>query len=411
VNFFDHCIHRPVLTWMLTLAVILFGVLGYQQLGVDQYPNMEFPVITVMAIMEGASPEVMEEDVTDVLEEYINTISGLRNMNSRTQHGVAQIIIEFDLSKDIEVAAQDVRDKLSLAGHSLPLELEPPVVQKVDMTSFPVVWVPVITERRVVDTSEYVRLQLKPQLETIPGVGAVEMFGRLDRNIRIWLRGDAMRARGLAATDILNALRREHVEVPGGRVISELVEYSVTTDAEFSTLAALERLVIRNVDGAVVRLGDVARIEDSAEDSRVRAYFDGLPTVGAGVLKQPGGNTVAIADELYERLRGLNAHAPSGISFGEEGTLIDFSLSIREAVAETQFALILGALLATFTVFVFLRRVRPTLIVGAAIPLSLIALAVAEARTACVPISTPLSHPAPLKRARIACPPSKLTAP
>jgi HAE1 family hydrophobic/amphiphilic exporter-1 len=372
LSVFEICIRRPVLTIMLTLSVILFGVLGYQRLGVDQYPSMEFPIVTVMAIMEGASPEVMEEDVTDVLEEYINTIEGLRNLKSKTQHGVAQLIVEFSLGKDIDVAAQDVRDKISLARLDLPSDLEPPIVQKVDMTGFPVVWIPVITERKVVDTSEYVRLQLKPQLEKIPGVGAVEMFGRRDRNIRIWLQGDAMRARGLAATDILAALAREHVEGPGGRVVSNMIEYSVKTDAEYRTIAELERLVVAHVDGATVRLEDVARVEDGSEDVRASAFFDGEPAVGAGILKQPGGNTVAIADELYDRLRDLNSSAPTGLTFGQEGTLIDFSLSIREAVAETQFALLLGALLATLTVFVFLRRARPTFIVGLAIPLSLI---------------------------------------
>ena len=368
----DLSIQRPVLTWMMTLSVLVFGVLGFVRLGVDQFPSMEFPIVTVTSIMEGASPEVMEEDVTDVLEEYLNTIAGLRNLNSQTLHGSSRISVEFDLSTDLDVAAQDVRDKVALAALSLPPQLQAPVVEKADFGSFPILWVPIITDRSVVDTSEYVRLRVKPQLETIPGVGAVQMFGQLDRNIRIWLDSDQLRARGLAATDVLAALGREHVEIPGGRVISRRLEYSVRTESEFESIEEMERLIVAYVDGAAVRLSDVGRVEDGADDPRVMARYNGVPTVGAGVLKRANGNTVAIADAVYERLDQLNETAPSGIRFGRSEGLIDFSLSIREAVAETEFALVLGAILATLTVFVFLRRWRPTLIVGAAIPLSLI---------------------------------------
>jgi len=372
VTLSDLSIRRPVTTWMMTAAIVLIGGLGYVRLGVDQFPSMEFPVVTVTAVMPGASPEVMEEDVTDVLEEFLNTVPSLRKISSITLHGITQVRTEFELNTAIDIAAQDVRDKLALARGDLPVDLEPPVVQKVDTSSFPIVWAPLITERPIVDTSEYTRLVVKPNMQTIPGVGAVEMFGRRDRNIRIWMDGAALHARGLSPTDVVSALRREHVETPGGRVEGERIEYSVTTDAEFESVAEMQRLIVAFVDGAAVRLEDVARVEDGAEDPRVHAYFNKAPSVGVGILKQPGGNTVAIADQVYSRLDELNENAPTGIAFGREEGLIDFSLSIREAVAETQFALVLGAILATFTVFVFLRRWRPTIIVGAAIPLSLI---------------------------------------
>jgi HAE1 family hydrophobic/amphiphilic exporter-1 len=368
----DVSVARPVLTLMMTLSVIVFGVMGYQRLGVDQFPNMEFPIITVNSQLVGASPEVMEEDVTDVLEEQINTIAGLRNLSSVTLHGVSRIFAEFELGTDIDVAAQDVRDRIAMARKDLPPDLDPPVVSKVDMSNFPIIWVPLLTERTIVDSSEYVRYQMKPEFETISGVGAVQMFGRLDRNIRIWLDGEAMRARGLAATDVLSALRREHVEIPGGRIEGRSIDYTVKTDAEFRSTEELERLVVAYVDGAAVRLGDVARVEDGAEDVEVVAHYNGQPSVGAGVLKQAGENTVAIADEVYRRIERLEESAPSGIRFGKESALIDFSLSIREAVAETQFALVLGGILATLTVFVFLRRWRPTMIVATAIPLSIL---------------------------------------
>jgi hydrophobe/amphiphile efflux-1 (HAE1) family protein len=282
-------------------------------------------------------------------------------------------VAEFELERDIDGAAQDVRDKISQARFQLPDELEPPAIEKVNPSNFAIMWVPLITDRPIVESSEYVRRHVKPRIETIPGVGAVMMFGRLDRNIRIWLDGEALRARGLAATDVLAALRREHVELPGGRVVGRNVEYSVKTDAEFESLEALRELVVAWTDAAPVHLGDVARVEDGAEDIRVAARYNGAPSVGVGILKQPGANTVAIADEVYRRVEQMKPLMPAGLSFGDQDALIDFSVAIRESVDETLFALWFGALLAVLTVFVFLRRTGPTLIVAAAIPLSLVA--------------------------------------
>jgi HAE1 family hydrophobic/amphiphilic exporter-1 len=369
----DLCIRRPVLTLMMMLSLLVFGVLGYERLGVDQFPSMEFPVVSVIALNEGASPEVMEEDVTDVLEEQLNTIAGLRSLTSTTMHGATRIAAEFELSRDLDGAAQDVRDKIAAARIRLPKEMEAPSVQKINFSNFAILWIPLITDRPIADSTEFVRYQVKPQIETIPGVGAIEFFGRLDRNIRIWLDGDALRARGLAATDVLRALQQEHVEIPGGRVVSRAVEYSVKTAAEFRSLEELEGLAVSYANGAVVRLRDVARVEDGTEDVRVDARYGGAPSVGLGVLKQPGANTVAIADEVYERLADIRKTLPAGLSFGEQNALIDFSLSIRESVDETLFALWFGAVLAVLTVWAFLRRTRPTLIVAAAIPLSLVA--------------------------------------
>ena len=369
----DLSIQRPVLTWMMTLGLIVFGLLGYNRLGVDQFPSMEFPVVMVSAILEGASPEVMEEDVTDVLEEHLNTIAGVRSLRSSTWQSTSVVVVEFELGRDLDAATQDVRDKVARARPRLPNDLEPPVVDKVGMGDLAILWIPFQSDRPAVETSEYVRRNLKPLMETIPGVASVIVFGRRDRNIRIWLDGDALRARGLSAGDVLSALRREHVEVPGGLVESNRVEYTVKTDAEFESIEELEGLVVASTDGAVIRLRDVARVEDGSEDERTLSRYNGSTAVGLGIHKQSGGNTVAIADEVYRRLDQIAEILPEGISLDEGDALIDFSRPIRESVRETQFALVFGGLLAIFTVFVFLRRTRPTLIVAAAIPLSLIA--------------------------------------
>jgi HAE1 family hydrophobic/amphiphilic exporter-1 len=372
VSRFDLFIRRPILTWMLMLSLLVFGMLGYQRLGVDQFPNLDFPVVTVQAALEGASPEVVEQDVTDVLEEYLNTIAGVRTIKSETSHGTTLISVEFELGVDIDVAAQDVRDKVAQARFRLPEDVEPPVVLKEDFSDEPVLWMPIQSDRPVVEASEYVRHHIKPRVETVGGVASVVLFGRRDRAIRIWLNGEELRARGLSAGDVIAAIQREHVEVPGGRVESHRVEYTVKTDAEFRTVEALERLIVAWVDGAPVRLKDVGRVEDGAEDPTTLAHFDGAPTVGIGIRKQSGANTVAVVDEVYRRVDEMRAELPTGFSFKEDEASADFSKSIRESVAETQFALIFGALLAILTVLVFLRRTRPTLIVAAAIPISLI---------------------------------------
>ncbi|MFQ5698799.1 MAG: efflux RND transporter permease subunit [Myxococcota bacterium] len=369
----DICIERPVLTWMLTLSLIVFGVLGYLRLGVDQLPNMEFPRVTVVGQMEGASPEVMEEDVTEVLEEYINTIGGLRSLRSTTGQGSSTIVAEFDLARDIDQAVQDVRDKVAAARFQLPKELEPPVIQKADVSSHPILWIPLTSTRSPVENTTFLKYTAKPFIETVPGVASVEIFGRRERAIRIWLDGDALRARGLAASDVIAALGREHVDVPAGRIESQHIEYSVKTDAEYKSVEALKRLVLEEVDGAQVRLMDVARVEDGAEDARHKARFNALDGAGLGIRKQSQANTVAIADAVRDRMATLKQITPSGMAFPEWDQIIDFSQSIRQSVAETQFALWFGALLAVLTVFVFLRRTRPTLVIATTIPLSITA--------------------------------------
>jgi hydrophobic/amphiphilic exporter-1 (mainly G- bacteria), HAE1 family len=373
VTLSDLSIERPVLTWMMTLALIVFGVLGYERLGMDQFPKMDLPVLSVIATLEGADPEGMEEDVTDVLEEQLNTVAGVRSIESTTFAGASQIRVEFELGTDLDVVAQKVRDKIASVRRDLPKEMDPPVVSDFDFNEQPILWIPFQSTLPAVVASEYVRREVAPVFETIPGVVGVATFGRKDRQIRIWLRGDDLRARGLSAGDVVAALHREHVEAPGGRVEGAEVEYSVKTDAEFRTLAELEQLVVSYQNGAPVLLSDVARVEDGAEDTRAVHRYNGKETVGVGIRKQSGGNSVAIVDEVYKRLGAIKSTLPDGITLDEGTAFIDFTAEIREAVQETEFSLVFGALLAVFTVFVFLRRTRPTLIVATAIPISLVA--------------------------------------
>ncbi len=373
MNLSDVAIQRPILTWMMTLALLVFGVLGFQRLGVDQFPEMDFPVVGVVTELEGATPEGMEEDVIDPLEESLNSIEGLRSIRSQAYTGRGVVGLEFELGTNLDIAAQDAREKADMARYRMTAEIEPPQVGKFDMNQQPILWIPFKTELDPVRASEYVRRELKPQLETISGVASVEIFGRRDRKIRIWLDGDALHARGLAAGDVVAALAREHVEVPAGRVESKRIEYGVKTDAEFRTLAELEGLIVTHQNDAPVHLRDVGWVEDGSEDVRKVHHYNGGPLVGLGIVRQSGSNAVQIVDEVFRRLDRMREHLPAGLELMPREGFVDFSAGVREAVEETEFTLLFGALLAVLTVFVFLRRTRPTMIIAAAIPISLIA--------------------------------------
>ena len=287
VSLTDISIKRPVLTLMMTLSMVVFGVLGYYELGVDQMPNMEFPVVTVIAQLEGASPETMEEDVTEVLEEHLNTIGGLRSLKSTTFHGITMISAEFELERDIDQAAQDVRDKVARARIGLPRELEPPVIDKRSMSSRPIIWLPLNSDRSQVEVTEYLKYTVKPYLETINGVASTELFGRRERAIRIWVDGEALRARG-PVRDGPDAAPCSASTSTCRAGASRATRSSTRSRPRPSsrTSTSSRSLVVADVDGAPVRLGDVARVEDGAEDARLIARFNGGTGAGIGILKQ-----------------------------------------------------------------------------------------------------------------------------
>lgn len=370
----DVSVRRPVFTWMLALAMLVFGALGYSRLGVDQYPDMEFPQAVVTAELEGATPEGVEQDVTDVLEEHLGTIAGVRTLRSTSYAGISRIIVEFELGVHLDTAIQDVRDQVAKARRQLPAAVEPPQVEKIRMGTFPILYVPFSSKTRpLVEVSEYVKRQVKPLLETIGGVAGVHLQGQRDRNIRIWLDADELRARGLASNDVFDALQREHVDVPGGIVEGARVEWSVKTEAEFRSIAELESMIVAQRGDAPVYLRDVARVEDGTEDVRDTVRYNGEPAVVAGIIKQSDANTVAIVDEVRRRIEEIRPLLPEGIHVVAPDEFVDFSMNIRESVDETMFSLLFGGALAVFVVFVFLRRLAPTLIIAAAIPLSLMA--------------------------------------
>ena len=372
MNLSDLSISRPVLTWMMMFALATFGVMGFSRLGVDQYPRMDLPFAGVMIELDGASPSTMEDEVVEPLEEVLSTIEGVKNIRSVAAQGTAQIILEFELEIDIDIAAQDVRDKVNSSRRILPNDMEPPSVGKADMSDFPIIWAPIASTLPETEATDYIDRHIKPVAESIPGVAAVIPFGARERNIRIWIDPDALRARNLAASDVLRAFRREHVDRPAGFVEGQAVEWALKTDAEFRSVAELQNMIISWDGDAPIRLSDVARVVDGTEDIRDVTHMNGENGVALALTKQSDGNTVAIVDEFRARMSRLREIMPETIEIVPEEGFIDFSKSIREAFEETMFALVFGGVLAVVVVFAFLRRSRPTFIVALAIPLSLI---------------------------------------
>ena len=368
----DLSIERPVLTWMMMIAIGVFGFLGYNRLGVDQFPEMDFPVVSIDAYLDGATPDGIEEDVTDVLEERLTTISGIRSIRSSSFQGAARIQIEFVLGTDLDVAVQDVRDEVAQAMQFLPKDIQTPTVTRRNSSGRAILFAPFFSDLPLVTLSEYVDRVVKPQIDTIPGVAGAEVFGKRDRNIRIWVDSQQLRSRGLAASDLIRAIGREHVDIPAGFIEGPSIEWTVKTDAEFSSIEELEGMVVAYEGSAPTYLRDVARVEDGSEDIRSMVHFHGKNSVAIGVIKQSDANTVEVANEAFRRLELIRQRLPRGIELADKEDYIDFSAPIVESVRESQFALLFGGFLAVFVVFIFLRRVRPTLIISLAIPLSLV---------------------------------------
>lgn len=357
---------------MMIAAIAVFGVLGYQRLGVDEYPHVDFPYVTVTTTLRGASPEVMEADVTDPLEEEINTIQGIRNLTSASSEGRSEITVEFELGRDIDAAAQDVRDKVSVARPKLPKDIDPPVIDKQDPQEQPIMWLAVSGNRPLKEISDYAHFDLKPRFEVLSGVGSIMEGGKRQRAVRIWLEVDKLEAFQVTVSDVIEALEKKHIETPSGRIESEAIEFSVKTEGEFSTAEAFNDLIIDYRSGTPVKLSDVGYAEDGMEDKRIVARYRGAPGVmepamGLGIKRQSGTNTVAVADRVKEVYASIKDRMRKGIRLD---VAADYSRFIVESIKEVQFALILGGILASLVVLFFLKNLRSTFIISLAIPTS-----------------------------------------
>jgi len=362
-------IKRHVLAWMVSGLLVLFGIISYQRIGVDRFPYIEFPVISVTTTLTGANPDVIDASITSILESSVNTTPGIEHIQSSSSPGVSVTTITFTLEKDIDVAFNEVQSKVSEVLRRLPEEIDPPIVRKVETNARPIMWLALRGDRTLQQLNLHGYNVVKKQLETIEGVGEVRLGGRRDRNIRVNVLPERMAAYNIVATDIIDAFNREHIQMPGGFLVGEKSEYMVKLDLEFHNVRELGELVVTYRDGAPIRLKDVAGLEDGLEDYRELANYNGESTVGLGIVKVANANTVAIIEEVERRLdEEIRPNLPPGL-------YIDVStndaLYIKEIVRALQEHLIEGTLLAAFIVWLFLRSFRSTLIIATAIPVSL----------------------------------------
>jgi HAE1 family hydrophobic/amphiphilic exporter-1 len=364
------CVRRPVFATVLILALVVVGLFSFSSLGVDLFPKIDLPVVTVTVTNPGASPQEVETEVTDRIEAAVNTISGIDELRSTSVEGVSQVFITFILDKDADVAAQEVRDRVNLTLPDLPETAEAPVIQKLDTDAAPVLRIAVSGPRSLRDVTEIADKQIKQRIETINGVGQVQIVGGQEREIHVWVDPDRMRAFNVSITEVVNAVRQQNVEVPGGRVDAGSREFTVRTMGRFSSPEQFNDLVVATRGTYPVKLRDVGYAADEAEEQRTAAYLNGQPAVTLVAYKQSGQNTVAVADGIKERLAEITPTLPPDFHTQIVG---DQSVFIRAAVNSIKTHLIEGGLLAALVVFFFLWNFRSTMIAAIAIPTSIIA--------------------------------------
>ncbi|HWP07044.1 MAG TPA: efflux RND transporter permease subunit [Polyangiaceae bacterium] len=362
------CVKRPVLAWMIMLATIVFGIVAVQRIGVSQMPDVDFPTISVSVTWEGAAPEVMENDVVQVLEDALAQVEGAKSLTATSRQGSAQITVELDLSRNVDLALQDVQTKIAQAQRTLPRDLDPPVVSKTNPEDQPILWVAVsgpFTRQLITD---YARYQVRQKLQTVPGVGEVMMGGYVDRNVRVWLDANKMDQRGVAVADVMAALQREHVELPAGRIEGEGREIDVRVLGEALNLAEMRRITVRNVGTAPVYLSDVALVEDGFADIRSTARASGQTAQGLGIKKQRGANTVAVAKAVRRALEDVRRAMPEGM---RADVMFDSSSFVEASVADIEHELGLAVILTALVCWMFLGSFSSTMNVVLAIPMSL----------------------------------------
>jgi HAE1 family hydrophobic/amphiphilic exporter-1 len=365
----DVSIRRPVFAVMLIGSLVVLGAVAIPRLGLDLFPRVEFPIVTVTTVLEGASPETVEREVSQPLEESINTIAGIRTLSSQSSEAFSLVFVEFELESDIQEKAQAVRDRVAAARDELPRDVRPPVVERVDPDAAPILAVMLSGKGSIRALSELADKALKPRLERVSGVGSVELLGDRPRQIRIWIDPLRLGGYGLAVDDVLAALERENVELPAGRLESARGEWALRTEGKVSRPEQFGRLVVAEREGRVVRLEDVTRVEDGMAEERTLSRLDGRRGVSLLVRRQSGQNTVAVADAVKAELGRFRAELPPGY---ELVVALDSSLFVRSAVHDVVIDLAYGAFLAAAIVLLFLRSLRSTVITGVAIPVSLV---------------------------------------
>ncbi|HEY0132518.1 MAG TPA: efflux RND transporter permease subunit, partial [Nannocystis sp.] len=364
------CIRRPIFALMMIVACVTFGVLSFGKLGVDQYPDVEIPVVTVTTTLRGASPEEIETQVTKFIEDAVSTAEGIDELRSTSLEGVSIVTVNFLLDRDRDQATQDVRDKVAAAVRDLPEGSDPPVVTRFDTTAVPVLTLAVSSRARDLrEVTELARKQVLEPLQGVAGVGQILLMGGRKRAFNVHLDADALTAQGLSIQQVRQAIEQQNLELPGGRLESPGREDVLRTMARVEDAAELGRIVVAERQGAPVTLAMVAEVEDSAEDPRSLSRLDGENAVALVIQKQAGTNTVEVVDAIFKRVQALERALPADITVAP---IRDASRFIRRSIHEVELHLVLGALLASISVLVFMGSLRSTFIAALAIPCSII---------------------------------------
>lgn len=367
----DISIERPVMTVMMIGSLMLLGYVSIDRVGVDLFPKIEFPFITVETRLDGASPQVMETEVTDLLEEEINATAGIKTLTSVSSDGFSQVHIEFSLDENPDIKAQEIRNKVDRVLPRLPSEAETPVVQKMDPDSEPVITIMVSADMTIKDLTHYAKKQIKERLQRLDGVGGVNIVGGREREVRIWVDAYKLRSYQLSVGDVIQAVQREHAEIPGGRldVASGHREFTMKTIGEVSRIKEFEKIVVARRGLSSIRIGDVARVVDGMEDERTYAELNGSPGVALEVRRQSGKNTVAVVEQIHKELEKIKAEAPPGVQILAAK---DISRFIKSSIRDVKVDLMIGITLVVIVVLAFLMNLKATIIVATAIPSALI---------------------------------------
>jgi len=370
MNISELSIRRPVLATVMTVIILLFGIIGYTYLGVREYPSVDNPIISVQCSYAGANADVIENQITEPLEQNINGIPGIRSLSSVSQQGSSRITVEFELSVDLETAANDVRDKVSRAQRYLPRDCDPPTVSKADADARPIIMVALQSDKRsLLELSEIADLTVKEQLQTIPDVSGVSIWGEKKYSMRLWLDPIKMSGYGITPIDIKNAVDKENVELPSGSIEGNTTELTIRTLGLMHTAQQFNNLIIKEVDRKIVRFSDVGRAELGPADIKSYMKMNGIPMIGVVVTPQPGANHIDIADAVYERMERMKKDLPEDVtySYGFDNTRF-----IRASINEVKETVYVAFILVIIIIFLFLRDWRVTLVPCIVIPVSLI---------------------------------------
>lgn len=365
----DVSIRRPVFAFMMSAAIVVLGIASYRGLGLDLMPKTDFPMVVVMTNLPGASAEEIESQITKPIEEVVNTIAGIDELRSSSQQGSSRVMITFVLERTIEDAVQDVRDKVATIVNKFPRDTLAPVIQKMDPDSNPILTIVISGDRSQKEISQIVDKQIKQVLETVEDVGEVTFTGDRHREIQLLLNEDRMNAYGLTVDQVRSAVQRQNVEIPGGSFLAGPDEIALRTMGRIQNVEDFNKIIIAYSGGSVITFGDIGRVVDAVEEPRSIARLDGRDAVSLNIRKQSGTNTVEVVDAVMARLERIKRALPPDIRIQ---TTRDQSLFIRRSFEEIQHHLILGGLLASVVVLLFMRNLRSTIIAAVAIPASII---------------------------------------